>query len=60
MISIEKQIGLVRENIARSAERVGRDPAAITLVAVTKRVEEVRLREAIAAGQGVFGENYLQ
>jgi len=58
--SIAQQLALVRDRIACAAERVGRDPAAITLVAVSKRVEAGRLREALDAGQAVFGENYLQ
>lgn len=32
----------------------------VTLVAVSKTVEEARIREALAAGQRVFGENYVQ
>lgn len=35
-------------------------PAHVTLVAVSKTVDEMRLREAISAGQRVFGENYVQ
>jgi PLP dependent protein len=35
-------------------------PPSVTLIAVSKTVEEARLREALAAGQRVFGENYVQ
>lgn len=35
-------------------------PSPVTLMAVSKTVEEARLREALAAGQRVFGENYVQ
>lgn len=35
-------------------------PPQVSLIAVSKTVEEVRLREALAAGQRVFGENYVQ
>jgi PLP dependent protein len=35
-------------------------PPSVTLIAVSKTVDEQRLREAIAAGQRVFGENYVQ
>jgi len=38
----------------------GSIPSHVTLVAVSKTVEEARLREALAAGQRVFGENYVQ
>ena len=45
------------EDCARSA---GRDAGDITLVAVTKRVPLAAVREAVAAGQKHFGENYVQ
>ena len=35
-------------------------PAHVTLIAVSKTVDEPRLREAITYGQRVFGENYVQ
>lgn len=35
-------------------------PSRVSLIAVSKTVEEARLREAIAVGQRVFGENYVQ
>jgi pyridoxal phosphate enzyme (YggS family) len=40
--------------------RAGRDPAGVTLVAVSKTVPADRLRAAVAAGHGVFGENRVQ
>ncbi len=49
-----------RERIARAAERSGRDPADVMLVAVTKGVDVARIEEAIAAGVGEIGENRLQ
>jgi PLP dependent protein len=51
---------LVLERIARAAERAGRDPAAVTLVAVSKTVPAERLRAAVAAGLDVLGENRVQ
>jgi pyridoxal phosphate enzyme (YggS family) len=39
---------------------VGRDPAGIALVAVSKAQPDARVRAALAAGQRVFGENYVQ
>ncbi len=39
---------------------MGRDPESVQLVAVSKTVPVERLREAVAAGQRQFGENYLQ
>ena len=46
--------------IARAAERVGRDPAEITLVAVSKTVPAERVRAAVAAGLTLLGENRVQ
>ncbi len=46
--------------IAAAARRAGRDPAAVRLVAVTKTVDLDRIRQALAAGHRLFGENYLQ
>ena len=48
------------ERIARAAERAGRDPADVTLVAVSKTVSEDRLRAAVAAGLDLLGENRVQ
>ena len=40
--------------------RPGATPAAVTLVAVGKAQPEERIEAALAAGQRVFGENYVQ
>lgn len=50
----------VRQRIAAAARSAGRDPAAVTLVAVSKTHGADRVREMIAAGQRVFGENRVQ
>jgi len=50
----------VRRTVATSAERAGRDPEAVTLVAVTKTVPVTRIRQAIALGLRIFGENRVQ
>jgi pyridoxal phosphate enzyme (YggS family) len=50
----------IRERIAGAARSVGRDPAAITLVAASKAQPEARIDAALAAGQRTFGENYVQ
>jgi len=50
----------VRARIAAAARAVGRDPAEIALVAVSKAQPEARVQAALAAGQRVFGENYMQ
>jgi hypothetical protein len=46
--------------IAEACARVGRDPAAVTLVAVSKTVDPDVLRDAVAAGLQLLGENRVQ
>src|SRR6185295_10067828 len=48
------------ERIAAAARAAGRDPSAVTLVAVSKEVDADAVMEAIAAGQHDFGENRAQ
>jgi len=60
MGEIEKNLSRVRERIEHAAAKVGRDPQGIKLVAVTKTVTVQRIREALAAGAMIFGENYVQ
>ena len=50
----------VRERIDIAAERAGRDPATVRLIAVTKGVDASRVNEAIAAGARDIGENRVQ
>jgi PLP dependent protein len=50
----------VLERIADACARVGRDPGTVTLVAVSKTVPAARLRHAVDAGIGLFGENRVQ
>ena len=50
----------VLERIAGACARVGRDPASVALVAVSKTVPPPRLRAAVAAGLTVLGENRVQ
>ena len=52
--------GHVLERIADACRRVGRDPATVRLVAVTKTVPVERVRAAVAAGLTDFGENRVQ
>jgi len=46
--------------VADACARSGRDPRQVTLVAVSKTVEPVRLRAAVAAGFDLLGENRVQ
>ncbi|MEA2636557.1 MAG: dependent protein [Chloroflexota bacterium] len=58
--SLEAALRGVRQAITQSAERAGRDPAEIVLVAVTKTLPVERIREAIGFGLRQFGENRVQ
>jgi len=60
MDQIRKNLEEIKRRLKNAAERVGRDPADIRLVAVTKTVDVERLRQAVVAGQTLFGENYVQ
>jgi len=60
MSDIRHALGAVRERIDRACRIAGRDPAEVTLVAVTKTVDASRVIEAIEAGVGDIGENYVQ
>jgi pyridoxal phosphate enzyme (YggS family) len=53
-------LSAVRARIAAAADAVGRDPRAVTLVAVSKTHGADAVRAAVAAGQRVFGENRVQ
>jgi hypothetical protein len=46
--------------IAEAAARVGRDPAGVEVVAITKTVPPERIRAAFEAGFRTFGENRVQ
>ena len=46
--------------IARAAQACGRDPAEVTLVAVSKQQPWEAIAPVLAAGQRVFGENRVQ
>lgn len=60
MIGVTENLRKINESIASIARSAGRDPAAVTLVAVSKRQPLERVREAVAAGHRHFGENTLQ
>ncbi len=59
-MSIKKNIDKIRESIIRAAEKSGRNPDEVTLVAVSKRKPAKMIRQAIDDGQKDFGENYIQ
>jgi PLP dependent protein len=57
---LHANVDRVREQIVSAAEKAGRDPDEITLVAVTKTVPAALIIEAYQLGIRNFGENYLQ
>lgn len=58
--NLAERLAKVREQIETAAHRAGRSAAEITLIAVSKTHPAFVLREAIAAGACVFGENKVQ
>ncbi len=60
MTPIQHNLQQIRERISAAAARCGRDPAEITLLAVSKTKPASAVEEAAAAGQLAFGENYVQ
>jgi pyridoxal phosphate enzyme (YggS family) len=54
------RLAAVRREIEQACRAAGRDPATVTLVAVSKTFGAEVIAPAIAAGQTVFGENRVQ
>jgi pyridoxal phosphate enzyme (YggS family) len=57
---LPRRLEAVRERMARACHRSGREPASVVLVAITKTHPATTIREALAAGCDVFGENRIQ
>lgn len=60
MSDIPQALAAVKQRIADAARDCGRDPATISLVAVSKTHDAATIRSALEAGQRVFGENRVQ
>jgi pyridoxal phosphate enzyme (YggS family) len=60
MSSIAENLERVREQVARAAEKSGRNAEEVELVAISKTHEADKVREAIDAGQRLFGESRVQ
>jgi len=58
--TVAERLRQVQDRIAAAASRAGRDPAAVTLVAVSKMHPVAAIEAALAAGQNRFGENRVQ
>ncbi len=59
-MSIATNLAEIRERIARAAQRAGRAPGEVALMAVSKTHPAAAIVEAMAAGQSLFGENRVQ
>jgi len=59
-VTIAERWREVRARVDAACERAGRDPAEVTIVAVSKTHPAEAVREAAAAGATDFGENYAQ
>ncbi len=57
---ISERLQAVLARVAQAARAAGRDPQSVRLVAVSKAQPAAAMRKAHAAGQSVFGENYVQ
>lgn len=60
MASIAENISAIRDEIGKAAVACGRSAASVALLAVSKTQGPEKVREAYAAGQRDFGENYVQ
>ncbi len=59
-MSVAGRLAEVHARIDRAAHAAGRSPADVKLIAVSKTKPAEAIREAYAAGQRAFGENYAQ
>lgn len=59
-MSLQENLADVRGRVRAASLRVGRDPAEIKLVAVTKTLPVERIKEALALGVFSLGENRVQ
>ena len=59
-MSIASNIAEIRSRIDAACQRCQRDPGSVRLVAVSKTHPGASVDEAAAAGQEIFGENYVQ
>src|SRR5437868_8287169 len=60
MVSIAENLDRVRERIAHAAAKSGRSTNDVELVVITKTHPVEKVREAIDAGQTLFGESRVQ
>lgn len=58
--NVTERLRLIQARIAAATAKAGRDPGAVTLVAVSKTHPAEVVQQAVDAGQTVFGENRVQ
>ena len=59
-MGLEENYYAVSEGIREAAEKAGRDPSSVRLVAVSKKQDPEKLRVLWKCGQRIFGENRVQ
>ncbi len=57
---IEKNLYLIKQNIAKACKTFDRKPEDVNIVAVSKTIASEKIIEAIDLGCKIFGENYIQ
>ena len=57
---IEKNLYLIKQNIAKACKTFDRKPEDVNIVAVSKTIASEKIIEAINLGCKIFGENYIQ
>lgn len=57
---IKQNLQILKNRIHLAAQRCGRNPSDIQLVAVSKKFPASSINEAFDVGQQIFGENYIQ
>lgn len=60
MGTVAENLERIRQAVDRAAARAGRDPAGIRILGAAKRQSPRAVREAVEAGLGLVGENYVQ
>src|SRR5580698_2215585 len=59
-MGIRENLTAIHDRMVRAAQRAGRDPAEVALMAVSKTFPADAIHEAYDAGQRLFGENRVQ
>jgi pyridoxal phosphate enzyme (YggS family) len=60
VIGVTENLALISDLLRQAAIEAGRDPGSVRLLAVSKKQPLEKIREAAAAGQREFGENFVQ